>query len=231
MSFAATQAFPVNHTAVTWVYLTEASLLSGVPLLRRDSFPIWSTLMAVLAVAYLLAPATYWRPLLTLLLFLWSLFTAIGFARGREAETVVDPRFPARLPLRRPKRVYGLREIAFAVIAGALAFTFGSHLFMPAPPPEEAPAAQEETVAPDSAEAPADSADTKKQPDAEPPAAEPETHESRAGDTFKSIAKRVYGDASKAPDIARANPDVKPNAKLRAGRKIKLPAPAKPAGG
>ena len=186
--------------------------------------------MAVVAVAYLLAPATYWRPLLTLLLFLWSLFTAIGFARGREAETVVDPRFPARLPLRRPQRIRGAREIALAAVTGALALAFGIHLFTPAPPPVETPPAQEETAAPEGVEAPAESAEPKEPSVDEAPAPEPQPYTARAGDTFKSIAKRIYGDASKAPDIARANPDVKPNAKLRAGRKIKLPAPAKPPG-
>jgi LysM repeat protein len=198
--------------------------------LRRENFPIWPSLMLVLSIAYLFAPATIWRPSLTVLLFLWSLFTAIGFARGREPETVVDPLFPARLPLRRPKRIYGVREVVFAGVAGALALAFGVHLFTPPPPPVETPAAQEETSAPDSIEAPAESAEPKEPPVAEQPAAEPPTYTTRAGDTFKTIAKRVFGDASKEPDIARANPDVKPNAKMRAGRKIKLPAPAKAPG-
>jgi LysM repeat protein len=198
--------------------------------LHRENFPVWSSLMVLLSGAYLFAPATIWRPSLTLLLFLWSLFTAIGFARGREPETVVDPLFPARLPLRRPKRIYGIREVAFAAVAGALALIFGVHLFTPAPPPVETQPAQEETAAPEGVEAAAESAEPKESPVAEQPAAEPTTYTTRAGDTFKTIAKRVYGDASKAPDIARANPDVKPKAKLRAGRKIKLPAPAKPPG-
>lgn len=195
--------------------------------MRREKFPVWPMLMLMLSAAYLSAPATIWRPPLTLLVFLWCLFTAFGFARGREPETVVDPRFPARLPLRRPRRVYGLREVAFAAIAGVLALMLGARLFRPDPPPVETPAAQEESDAPENVDPPAESADTKEQPAAEPPAAEPETYAARAGDTFKSIARRLYSDASKAREIARANPDMKPTVKLRAGQKIKLPTPEK----
>jgi LysM repeat protein len=178
--------------------------------------------------AYLFAPPTYWRSSLTLLLFIWSLFTAIDFARGREPDTIADPSFPARLPLRRPKRIRGAREVALAAVAGALALIFGFHLFWPDPPPVVAQPAQEETAAPETAEAPAENADPKELQVVETPVAEPATVTARAGDTFKSIAKRIYGDASRASDIARANPGVKPNARLRAGRKVNLPKPSKP---
>ena len=225
---AATGAALSNHTAVTWAYLIAATFFSGAYFLRREYIPVWPSLMLMLAMAYLFAPPTYWRSSLTLLLFIWSLFTAIDFARGREPDTIADPRFPARLPLRRPKRIRGAREAALAAGAGALALIFGFHLFWPDPPPVVAQPAQEETAAPDTAEAPAESAEPKVPAVAEPPASEPATLSARAGDTFKSIAKRVYGDASRASDIARANPDVKPNARLRAGRKINLPKPPKP---
>ncbi len=223
---SAARADLVNHTAVTWAYLMAATYFSGVHFLRRDNIPVWPSLMVLLAIAYLFAPQTYWRSSLTLLLFLWSLFVAIDFARGREPDTIDDPRFPARLPLRRPKRIRGAREVALAAAAGALALIFGVHLFRPDPPPEVAQPAQEESaVSEQTSEAPAESPET-----GEAPVVEPETFTARAGDTFKSIAKRVYGDASRAPDIARANPGVKPNARLRAGRKINLPKPSKPSG-
>ena len=51
--------------------------------------------------------------------------------------------------------------------------------------------------------------------------------QARAGDTLKSVARRLYGDAAKARDIARVNSGMKSNAKLRAGQKIVLPTPAK----
>lgn len=222
----ATGAGLFNHTAVTWAYLIAATFFSGAYFLRREHIPVWPSLMLMLAIAYLFAPPAYWRSSLTLLLFLWSLFVAIDFARGREPDTIADPSFPARLPLRRPKRIRGAREVALAAVAGTLALIFGAHLFRPDPPPVVAQPAQEENaVTEQTSEAPADNPET-----GEAPVVEPETFTARAGDTFKSIAKRVYGDASRASDIARANPDVKPNARLRAGRKINLPKPAKPSG-
>jgi len=54
-------------------------------------------------------------------------------------------------------------------------------------------------------------------------AKEPETYTARAGDTFKSIAKRLYGSTSKWREIAKANPGVK-RKKLRAGEVVYLPS-------
>ncbi|WP_171015210.1 LysM peptidoglycan-binding domain-containing protein [Methylocystis sp. B8] len=54
-------------------------------------------------------------------------------------------------------------------------------------------------------------------------ATELEVYTARAGDTFKSIAKRVYGATSKWRAIAELNPDLK-SKKLRAGQLVKLPA-------
>lgn len=55
-------------------------------------------------------------------------------------------------------------------------------------------------------------------------AKEPETYTARAGDTFKSIAKRLYGATGKWREIAEANPEVKTK-KLRAGQVVYLPSP------
>lgn len=61
--------------------------------------------------------------------------------------------------------------------------------------------------------------------EAAPPAAKAdEVYAARAGDTFKSIAKRVYGTANKWRALADANPEVKAK-KFRAGQLIKLPSP------
>jgi LysM repeat protein len=51
-----------------------------------------------------------------------------------------------------------------------------------------------------------------------------QAYAARAGDTFKSIAKRIYGTPEKWRAIADVNPDVK-SKKLRAGQLIKLPSP------
>ncbi len=44
-----------------------------------------------------------------------------------------------------------------------------------------------------------------------------------AGDTVKSIAKKLYGKPEKWRAIAKANPGLKPSSKLRAGQVIYLP--------
>lgn len=63
------------------------------------------------------------------------------------------------------------------------------------------------------------------EPEAAPPAAKAdEVYSARAGDTFKSIAKRLYGKTTKWRALADANPDVKAK-KFRAGQLIKLPSP------
>lgn len=211
----------IDHTLVMWLYVLAGACLAGAVLLKRVTLPLWSTLTPMLAMAYLFAPATYWRSPLTLLLFIWCVFATIGFARGEEGPLVIDEAFPGRLPLRRPPRIRGAREMALASITSALALILGANLFWPAPP-VETPATQEDSTETEAQEAPAESSQSK-----EAPAEEPVSYTARAGDSFKSIAKRLYRDASKAREIAHANPELKPNAKLRAGQKIKLPAPAK----
>ncbi|CCJ06010.1 LysM peptidoglycan-binding domain-containing protein [Methylocystis sp. SC2] len=58
-----------------------------------------------------------------------------------------------------------------------------------------------------------------------PPTAakDPGIYTARAGDTFKSIAKRLYGATSKWRAIAELNPDLK-SKRLRAGQLVNLPA-------
>ena len=222
---AAMGAGSIDHTIVLRLYLAAAASIAGVFLIRRESFSYLFSLTPVLATAYVFAPANYWRSPLTLAFFIWCVSAAIGFVRGAESAPVVDARYPGRLPLRRPPRLRGAREIACAGVASAFAVVFGAALFWPAPPPAETPVAQEESASPETVAPPSESDEVK-----EAPAQEPASYTARAGDTFRAIAKRLYGDVSKAGDIARVNPDVKPKTKLRAGQKINLPAPAKKAG-
>ncbi len=44
----------------------------------------------------------------------------------------------------------------------------------------------------------------------------------KKGDTLYSIARNVYGDASKYKEIIRANPGIDPN-KIKVGQKLNLP--------
>ncbi|AZG76175.1 LysM peptidoglycan-binding domain-containing protein [Methylocystis rosea] len=55
------------------------------------------------------------------------------------------------------------------------------------------------------------------------PAVDSGTYTARAGDTFKSIARRLYGATSKWRAIAERNPDLK-SKKLRAGQLVNLPS-------
>ncbi|MGD9658079.1 MAG: hypothetical protein AB7U61_10665 [Methylocystis sp.] len=58
-------------------------------------------------------------------------------------------------------------------------------------------------------------------------AKDPGVYTARAGDTFKSIAKRLYGTTKKWRALARANPELKAK-RFRAGQLIKLPSPPTP---
>ena len=54
-----------------------------------------------------------------------------------------------------------------------------------------------------------------------------QSYTAKAGDTLRSIARKLYGKPEKWRALAEANPGVKPNAKLKAGQAIRLPpAPA-----
>lgn len=64
-------------------------------------------------------------------------------------------------------------------------------------------------------------------PDFEPEPLDPQqpatrTYTIRKGDTFWSIAQRIYGDGQRWKDIAQANPSVDPK-KLAIGQEIDLP--------
>ena len=72
-------------------------------------------------------------------------------------------------------------------------------------------------------EKPAETADREAAPTEAPAApARIDTYAVRAGDTLQSIASRLYGDAQRWRDIAKANPGLDPR-RLPVGQKIKLP--------
>lgn len=194
------------------------------------------------------------RALLAGPLFVYFVVVAVAALRGVERAPSPDPtegRMPARPPLRRPARVRGVREFAIAVVAAALALQSGAVL-LPAPPPEE-PASNEtsksepaETTAPgetaasapvDPPPSPSEGAENsggeaapgmKPTADAAPTA--PKTtdariYRARAGDTLRAISMRLYGRQTMLKALAKANPGVRPDARLPAGREIRLPSP------
>ncbi|MGD9658432.1 MAG: phosphate ABC transporter substrate-binding protein PstS [Methylocystis sp.] len=84
---------------------------------------------------------------------------------------------------------------------------------------------RETTRKPETAEAsPAESA-----PQA-PSSTRSETYTVARGDTFKSIAVKLYRDSARWRDIVAANPKLNPRRRLRAGQILKLPEPVEATG-
>lgn len=254
--------------ALLWVYLALFILAGAVAARRRLALgaiglPWLSALIQLGVVAYMFAPEPFRKPPVTAALFLYFVFEAAVWLRGRadEPATAGDDDDRKRPPLFPPPRRRGVAEASLAVAALAIAY-----LLMVGPRPstvgpdsatarqnepqtEEVAAAEGETAA--SEEAPTelaavdDSANAgsaaSEQPDATPqavtsepsappaPAAakDPGVYTARAGDTFKSIAKRLYGAANKWRALADANPELKAK-KFRAGQLIKLPSAPTP---
>lgn len=168
-----------------------------------------------------------------------------------DAPAVAD--LESRPPLFPPKRRRGLTEVALAAASAAIVYLLFVGPRAPVVAPEaatteqaadsqiEQTAASEESAAAQEPVAEAKPADTESkdaeggvapkvaatEPDVGAPSAAAkasQAYAARAGDTFKSIAKRIYGSPDKWRAIADANPDVKAK-KLRAGQLIKLPSP------
>jgi LysM repeat protein len=196
------------------------------------------------AMAYVFAPAAYWKAAVSGLFMLYFLFEFFSWLSGREeAAKAVGAEKDHRPPLFAPKRVRGVREFALAGIAAALVYVFAMGTSrLPASPPlqEQAsveppaePSASGEATAPGEGQA----EERAEAPSAESPAPEPpapkaeassapvDRYTAAAGDTLKSIAKKLYGAPEKWRDLAKANPGLKPGAKLKAGVVVKLPAP------
>ncbi len=144
-----------------------------------------------------------------------------GWLKG--SEPVEDTRRDdPRPPLFPPKRVRGVREFAGAALAAAFVYVFamGTGRAPVAPAPE--PVAQEQSAPEPAAaeETPADAA-------AATAKEQTQSYTAKAGETLRSIARKLYGKPEKWRALAEANPGVKPNAKLKAGQAIRLPpAPA-----
>jgi LysM repeat protein len=215
-----------------------------------DAGFVWGPLLfQQLAMAYVWAPMHYWKPPLSALLLLYFLLELWGWVKGREEIVDAAKEDSHRPPLFPPKRTRGLSEFALAGVAAALVYVFAAGTgTVPVPPtPTEETASAEGTPDHPETEAAAQTATTEprdaataeaavKEPEAPAKAAEPSakpapaaesSYTALAGDTLKSIAKKVYGKADKWRAIAAANPDIKPGGKLRKGQVVKLPEPPK----
>lgn len=195
------------------------------------------------AMAYIFAPLAYWKPPLSALLLLYFLLELFSWMKGREEFVAEATEKSSRPPLFPAKRVRGVKEIAAAAAAAALVYVFavGTGRAPVAPPPEEQQVATEQ---PAEVAAPADSGSAEKTatPEEPSPAEAAQTpapapspaapaeapagsYVAKAGDTLKSISRKLYGKANKLAALMAANPGVKPAAKLKEGQLIQLPPP------
>ncbi|WP_424361980.1 LysM peptidoglycan-binding domain-containing protein [Methylocystis parvus] len=198
---------------------------------EEEGFPWKALLVQPAALAYIFAPASVWRPALSLVLTVYFLFDLFGWLKGREEVAESPGPKDHRPPLFPPKRIRGLREFAAAAAAAALVYVFAMGVGRTPVAPaveEQASAEQAEPAATgsESAEAPAETEESKStEPvqDANAGAAD-DTYVAKSGETLKSIARKVYGQAKMLATLAAANPGIKPGLKLKAGQVVKLPA-------
>lgn len=250
--------------ALLWVYLAFFLLAAGVAARRRMmlgaiGLPWLSALIQLGVVAYMFAPDSFRKPPVTAALFLYFIFEALIWLRGREAQEPapsVGANVRERPPLFMPKRRRGLAEaslaaagiaVAFLLVAGPQAAheasepdsaqqqseieqtaAIGETTKSEEPAPEANPSAtNDEPKAASQESEPAEAAPrvAGNAPVEPPPTAakDPGVYTARAGDTFKSIARRLYGATSKWRAIAERNPDLK-SKKLRAGQLVNLPS-------
>ncbi|MGJ0534208.1 LysM peptidoglycan-binding domain-containing protein [Methylocystis sp.] len=256
--------------ALLWAYLALFFLAAVVAARRRMTLgaiglPWLSALIQLGVIAYMFAPDSFRKPPVTAALFLYFIFEALVWLRGREAQEPAESLGAsdrALPPLFPPLRRRGFAEASLAAAAIAIAFLLvagpqAAHIDPEADSASQQEAQTEETAA--SSDAPigeepvseANPSATKEEPKTgsresepaetapqvagnapvEPPptaAKDPGIYTARAGDTFKSIAKRLYGATSKWRAIAELNPDLK-SKKLRAGQLVNLPPAPAPA--
>jgi phage tail protein X len=242
-TFAATAAglvYLFGERALGWRFAPGWALCGVYSLLviavalayrRRDDqdeegFPWKPLVIQPAALAYIFAPASVWRPALSLVLAVYFLFELFGWLKGREEVAASSGPKDHRPPLFPPRRVRDVREFAAAAAAAALVdvFAMGVGRAPVAPAPEDqASAEQAEPAA--RAVAPAESEEREAaEPVQEPEAGAPaDTYTAKSGETLKSIARKVYGKANVLATLLAANPGIKAGAKLKAGQVIKLP--------
>ena len=116
--------------ALLWVYLALFLLAAGIAARRRMMFgaiglPWLSALIQLGVVAYMFAPDSFRKPPVTAALFLYFLFEALVWLRGREAQEPAESLGAsdrARPPLFPPRRHRGFAEASLAAAAIAIAF-------------------------------------------------------------------------------------------------------------
>jgi nucleoid-associated protein YgaU len=240
----------IPREALFGLYALLFVAVVAVALIRRNAtdVPVASLLIQFAGVAYMWAPENYWKPPLAALFLIYFVIETAGWVRGRQParDADADTRRPPLVP---PRPVRGVSEIALAGAAAAMVYVFGAGMgkapVAATPPAEQASAAPNETAAAenDAAAQPEGAAESQpapmetaaKEPEAAPaeqaaapeaaPEAAPDNYTALAGDTLKSIARKLYGKSDKWRAIAKANPGLKPGARLKAGQVVALPEP------
>jgi len=250
--------------ALLWVYLALFAAAGAIAARRRLTLgaiglPWLSALIQLGVVAYMFAPESFRKPPVTAALFLYFVFEALVWLRGRETQQATpsaetDSR--ERPPLFPPQRRRGLAEVSLATAAVAIAFLLVAgpqrvHVNAESESAQEEPQVEqtasnetpsaEESALEANAPSPDDAAKTgsavSEPQDAAPQVAarapveaaptvarDPGVYAARAGDTLKSIARRLYGATGKWRVLADLNPELK-SKKLREGQLVKLPSP------
>lgn len=251
--------------ALLWVYLALFAAAGAIAARRRLTLGAigvtWlSALIQLGVVAYMFAPESFRKPPVTAALFLYFVFEALVWLRGREAQEAVPSEREGRErpPLFPPQRRRGLAEVSLATAAVAIAFLLvagpqAAHVDAASEsaqqeeqqveqtagnetPSAEESAAEANTPAPEEAaktgSAVSEPQDASPQVAARAPveaaptaARDPGVYAARAGDTLKSIARRLYGATGKWRVLADLNPELK-SKKLREGQLVKLPSPS-----
>ncbi|MGJ0510612.1 MAG: LysM peptidoglycan-binding domain-containing protein [Methylocystis sp.] len=239
-SFLPREALMIFFAAL-FVGVAAAALMARAR--RRAAESSWrGLLIEMAAMAYIFAPIRFWKPPLSALLMIFFLLELLQRLKGSEpvvADAAGQP--SGRPPLFPPRRVRGAREFALAAAAAAMVYVFAMGTAkqpVVAPAPEQTSTAEPAAEQPVEQSAPADAqqsaeATTQAQPEPAPPAAQPapetppppKTYTASAGETLRSIARKLSGKAENWRTLAAANPGVKPSAKLKAGQLIKLPPP------
>jgi hypothetical protein len=249
--------------ALLWAYLALFAAAAAIAARRRLTLgaiglPWLSALIQLGVVAYMFAPESFRKPPVTAALFLYFVFEALVWLRGREAQDAAPPAEAdsrERPPLFPPQRRRGLAEVSLATAAVAIAFLLvagpqrahvdaESESAQEEPQVEqtasdETPSAEEsalEANAPSPDEAAKTGSAVGEPQDAAPQVAarapveaapttarDPGVYAARAGDTLKSIARRLYGATGKWRVLADLNPELK-SKKLRAGQLVKVPS-------
>jgi LysM repeat protein len=216
---------------------------------NNAGFASGSMLTQSAAMAYVFGPLDYWKPIVSGLLVIYFGLELLRWLAGTEQAVEQREETDHRPPLFPPKRVRGRREIALAGVAAAFVYLFVTG--MGRTPPSLA--SQESADAQNTASAPAESGaapsdETATSNDArggaeananmgergsvnasDPAAAAPQQsagknlYTAAAGDTLKSVAKKLYGKPEKWRALAAANPGLKPATKLKAGQAISVP--------